>query len=279
MKHSNIGIKFLLVFSMSLLLFVLPIISLAETQTCFVNPNGGMYYHARRDCERIAEKYWPDMVEIPMFQLGEEQYAALTQCTKCYGISQLSAENEDRYHAYYKSPYDTANDTFIQIEGRYSVGDSLKPGIYTAWSADNCDGDLLIFDSTGQIIHTYPIQGEASYTFYLGEGMEVSIPANCSLRNLQRNVGFQQVNHKTTIAQSRYITMLEIPGRVYCLTNIKGKEGFCKISSIESEIGGKPAKQISVSDDEIVTISLQGYYDTFVEFVNCVVWFEEDGNG
>ncbi|MEG0125426.1 MAG: hypothetical protein RR816_05025 [Clostridia bacterium] len=275
MKHCKIT---MLVAAAFLVLFM-PIVSLANTQTCFVNPNGGLYYHARRDCERIAEKYWPDMIEIYVSKLSEDQYATLTQCTGCYGTVQPSLANDDPYHAYYQSPYDTADDVFINAEGNARVGGSLKPGIYTAWSDTNCSGSLLITDALGQAIHTYTMQGAASYTFYLGEGMAVSLPAYCSLRKLQRNVGFQQANQKNTIVQSRYITMLEIPGREYFVTNIDGEKGFCRISSIESEISGEPVKQFSVSEGEVISINLQGNYDTFVEFVHCIVWFEDAGNG
>lgn len=265
--------------AMVLLFFSIPFVSLAKTQTCFVNPNGGLYYHSRRNCERIAEKYWPDMIEISMSQLSEDQYVTLTQCTGCYGAVRPSLANDDPYHTYYKSPYDTAEDIFINAEGTYRVGDTLMPGIYTAWADVNCNGVLLITDALGQVIHTYTIQGAASYTFYLDEGMEVSLPVNISLRKLQRNVGFQQANQRYTIIQSRYITMLEIPGREYYVTNINGKKGFCEISSIESEISCEPAKQFSISDGEVISINLQGNYDAFVEFVNCIVWFEDAGNG
>lgn len=34
-----------------------------------------------------------------------------------------------------------------------------------------------------------------------------------------------------------------------------------------------------LSDGEVIHLDLQNHFDTLVEFVNCVVWWDENGEG
>lgn len=253
--------------------------ALAESPSCYVNPDGGSYYHARPDCARIAEKYWPDMVELPVSQLTEDAYSHLQPCSGCYGSDEKPFWGDNRYYFHYVSPYDTADDVPLQSTGVYQAGDTLRPGIYTAWADAACHGTLTVCRADGEPLYSYPLEGAGPYTFYLGNDMLLSVPEHCTVKKLQFNMLFQAAQQKTEIERARYITMLEVPGREYRVTNIPGKQAYCMISSIEAEIGQEPPLCQTIADGEIISINLQDRYDTFVEFVNCIVWFEDGGNG
>ena len=84
---------------------------------------------------------------------------------------------------------------------------------------------------------------------------------------------------KTKIPHGRYVTMLEIPGFKYCVQGIPGETSYYVISTIRGEIGVEPLEVVAIPTGRIVDLNLQGSYDVFVEFVNCVVWPSEQGEG
>lgn len=51
---------------------------------CFVNPDGGRYYHAIANCSAIDSKYWSGMIRISEGELTSEKYASLLKCEICF---------------------------------------------------------------------------------------------------------------------------------------------------------------------------------------------------
>ncbi len=250
----------------------------AESPSCYINPDGGSCYHAQPNCPTIAEKYWPGMAELAISQLTADAYSHLTPCNICYQSASLPSWGEGRYRFHYQSPYDTADDVQLPA-GTYRAGEGLLPGLYTALPDADCDGALTIGRTDGATLYSYSLKDAGPYTFYLGEDMFLSIPEHCTVRKLQFNMLFQTAQQKTEIERARFITMLEVPGREYRVTNIPGTQASCTISSIVAEMGLEQPQYHAIADGETLSINLQDRYDTFVEFVNCIVWFEDEGNG
>jgi hypothetical protein len=264
------------------ILMLVPYSSLGEATAYYFNPDGGKYYHVRRDCEMVNEKYRGIMLEIKPEQLAEESYNHLKPCPVCFPDKTLSpvVTYENPYVMYYRSPYNTAeDDVMISTAGTYRAGEKLKAGIYTAEADIQCSGTLIIETADKQPLYSYPLQGETSYTFYLGENMYISLPEHCILHKMVQDPQFQDPNEKVSIRQHRYMTMAEIPGNNYFVTNLKGEKGYFVVSSIQAETGEEEPARVDISSGAIVQLKLGQHYDVFVEFVNCVVWPCEAGEG
>ena len=83
----------------------------------------------------------------------------------------------------------------------------------------------------------------------------------------------------TSISQRRFITLFDLPMFVYAVTNIPGKSGYVAVSSIASAQGETEPSYTFLSDGEVIHLDLQNHFDTLVEFVNCVVWWDENSEG
>ncbi len=259
---------------------LVPCLALGEAATYYVNPNGGKYYHARKSCETIDEKYWGSMLEITLEQLSKEPYSSLKPCPMCIVQHAPMVTPVNRYVMYYTSPYDTAQDGLMIITaGTYRVGEELKSGIYTAEADIQCSGTLIIKTADKQPLYSYQLQGETSYTFYLGENMYVSLPEHCDLHKVVEDQQFQDPNEKVSIRQRRYLTMAEIPGNNYFVTNLQGENGYFVVSTIQAETGEEEPVRVDVLNNDIVQLNLRQQDNVFVEFVNCIVWPSEAGEG
>lgn len=250
-----------------------------EGKTYFVNPEGGRYYHSVRECKTVRASYHEGMIAITETQLEETQYEHLTKCNICLKDEATGSIQPGVTKFYYRSVYDTGDEGVQYTTGTYHSGVSIMPGIYTANSDFQCDGELILIGPEEQPLHSYRLQGEVSITFYLGDGASVSVPEHCVLQKVEYNPGFQKAYQRTTISHARYVTMLEMPGFKYCVQGIPGKTSYYVISTIQSEIGNEPISVVEIPAGGIVDLNLQGAYDVFVEFVNCVVWPSEQGEG
>lgn len=257
-------------------------VALGEGEKYYYNPQGGAYYHERKDCPTIHEKYWSNMQEITSAERAEGSFQSLKRCPKCFSDGEQMAPlvtPENPYSMHFRSEYDTADDVMINTAGTYRAGESLKAGIYTAQADGQCQGDVSIETPDKKALYRYPLQGEASYTFYLGEGMYVGLPEHCRLLKLAFDPQFQNDQEKVSIRQSRYMTMVGIPGRNYVVTNLQGENGYFVVSSMEAEQGKEQPVRVDVSNGTTVQLNLRDQYDVFVEFVNCVVWPSEESEG
>lgn len=250
----------------------------AESPIYYVNPDGGKSFHCVRECKTIRSKYHAGMIEITEDQLVEEPYMQLEQCNICFKNKVERIPNAATKF-YYHSVYDTGELNTQYTEGSYYSGISITPGIYTASSDYQCAGTITILNQEMQQLAAHKLTGECSVTFYLGDGMSVVIPENCILQKVAYNPGFQKAFQRTTIRYGRYLTMLEIPGAKYCVESIAGEAGYYILSTIQSEIGNEPVTVVEILPGETVELNLQGAYDVFVEFVNCIVWPSEQGEG
>ncbi len=48
----------------------------------YYNPDGGNYYHAKSNCSKVAERYWP-LTEFNYADLNTQQFKNLIRCTVC----------------------------------------------------------------------------------------------------------------------------------------------------------------------------------------------------
>lgn len=51
---------------------------------CYINPNGGSYYHAVRNCRSMREEYHKDLIELPLNQMQTADNQQYRACPKCY---------------------------------------------------------------------------------------------------------------------------------------------------------------------------------------------------
>lgn len=250
-----------------------------EGQLFYYNPNGGRYLHCEKECKTIRSMYHSEMIELTEEELADEQYAQLQKCNICFKDGLANGIPSGTTKFYYRSVYDTGDDNAQYTAGNYHAGISIMPGIYTAKSDSLCDGALMIFSKDTKQLASYEFKGESSVTFYLGNEMSVAVPENCILHKVVYSPGFQKAHQRTTVRYGRYITMLEIPGAKYCVESIPGESGYYVLSTIQGEIGNEPMTVVEVPEGETVELNLQGAYDVFVEFVNCIVWPSEQGEG
>lgn len=57
----------------------------ADGTVYYVNPDGGKYYHAKRECVTVREEYRAGMIEVTEEQLGQPPHDQLTVCNLCFG--------------------------------------------------------------------------------------------------------------------------------------------------------------------------------------------------
>lgn len=245
----------------------------AEGQVYYVNPEGGSYYHTQRECVTVREEYRAGMVEVREEQLSQA-YVHLKPCNICLQEKTQVDIPRGTMSFHYQSPYDTAENGALYAAGLYPAG-SIPPGIYTADALDGCSGELHILGGDGQPQTVYALTGETSLSFYLGDGMGVEISEGCTVRKLAYAARLQTVDEQLTIPHARYMAMTEIPGRQYAVKAIEGTEGDCVVTDITGEV----LQRLKLSGEEIAELDLENLYDVFVEFVNCVVWATEAGEG
>ena len=199
----------------------------------------------------------------------------------CASLCPAAAEEEGSpYSVQNKSVYDTASsDTVIDVPGTYSVGETLNAGIYTIFSDEACNGRVQVACAEDEALREYDLVGETSYTLYLAEGNTITLPDHCRMQRVSYQPEFQTPFEKVSISQRRFITLFELPMFVYAVTNIPGKNGYVAVSSIASAQGETEPSYTFLSDGEVIHLDLQNHFDTLVEFVNCVVWWDENSEG
>ena len=199
----------------------------------------------------------------------------------CTSLCPAAAEEEGSpYSVQNKSVYDTASsDTIIDVPGTYSVGETLNAGIYTIFSDEACNGRVQVACAEDEALREYDLVGETSYTLYLAEGNTITLPDHCRMQRVSYQPEFQTPFEKVTISHRRLITLFELPMFVYAVTSIPGKNGYVAVSSIASAQGETEPSYTCLNDGEVIHLDLQNHFDTLVEFVNCVVWWDENSEG
>ena len=206
--------------------------------------------------------------------------ASLLACPLCGAMAEDAAPEAGRTSFHYYSAYDTATpELLLEKAGAYRAGDDFAAGIYTAVPDADCDGELVIAAADGSELHRYDLRGASGYSFYLAEGMRVTLPEHCALRALRYELLFQDQTATETFANARFFVMMELPGFVYNVTALPGEEAYCVLSPIAAELGQETPSRVEVPAGETVRLVLQEQYDVFVEFHNCVVTPAEVGVG
>ena len=268
--------------------------ALAEDTVCYVNPDGGQFYHADPQCPSMSERYWDSLIALTPAQLAEPPYGALSACPFCV------AEPVQPGAMAWISSFDTALDVRIDAPGTYLADSAradapLTAGLYTVTTDSQCDGLLTTALGDGTAVHAFTLHGEASYSFYLADGMLVTLPEHAVLTPIAKTDSFPERPERETIRQARRMPFYEMQRYVYAASAIDGQEACIVISSLDAEMGLEAPTVIPIPAGETVIFDtdMNGVNDPmpqkyfadpaneayFIEFINCVVWPVDMGNG
>lgn len=264
----------------------------AEDTVYYVNPDGGQFYHSEKQCPSISEAYWPRMATVTPDDLIGAPYSELSPCPFCVTPP---AVGERPQISPWITRFDTASGIRIDQPGVYRTGGDLTPGLYTVTTDDQCDGLLITALNGGETVHEFSIRGEASYSFYLWDGMSVTLPGHAVLTPIVKRDAASYPPQTETILQGRRMLFYEMHPYVYEARAIEGEEGAIIFSRITEEGEQGHPTVIPLPAGAAVTFDtyLDGFNDPmplryfaapgnlayFVEFVNCVVTPVDPGNG
>lgn len=274
---------------LALCLALMPVLGAAEETVYYVNPNGGQFYHSQAQCPSMNESYWSQLLTMTQDRLSQTSYTACPFCVT------PPAEGVRPHISPWIAGFDTASDIRMNAAGLYRTGTDLTAGIYTAVTDDQCDGLLITALNDGTVIHEFPIHGEASYSFYLKDGMSVTLPEHAVLTPIVKRNEFSPEPETETIRQGRRMLIYEMQPFVYAAKAIEGEEGCIILCSLDAEFGSSDPVIIPLPAGATVTFDtvMNGindpmpirYFDDpynyayFIEFINCVVWPEDMNNG
>lgn len=254
----------------------------AEDAECvYYNHDGGEYYHARPDCERIGQGYWNAMTKIAAEDLSDEAFAGLKRCAWCFGETQQPDVPEGKTSWHYESPFDTGSDVEITQAGKYVAGVDLNPGVYTAFGGEGACDLLCLRDEHNQGYGTFMMGPGNSCSLYLGEKHSVELPEGCILRRVQYGPELQTMDRVEVVSRAFYV-MYECPGRTYFVSPVEGSDTSCVwVTRINPELGHEElvAEHLYLQPGETVTIDLRQGYDHFLQLQDCVIWPAEEGEG
>lgn len=249
----------------------------------YVNPDGGRFYHSDDQCPSMSSKYWGNLVTVTEDMLLREPYEGLAPCNFCVG---LPAEDED-FSDPWISRFDTAKDVYLTDPGVYVAGIDIAPGLYTVRTTDQTQHNVVTALIDGTVVNTFGLHEEASYSFYLWDGMSVTLPEHAVLTPIVKRSESQAVPEQETIRLARRMLYYEVPTGVYAAEAIDGQEGFIIFSPIMADAAQDEPTVFSLAGGETIVFDtcLDGTNDPmpiqyfaspsgkayFVEFINCVV--------
>lgn len=266
-----------------------PLLADAEEIIYYVNPNGGQFYHVQSQCPSMSESYWDHLLSMTLDDLSQSSYSPCPFCAA------PPTEGERAHISPWISRFDTASDIRMDTPGTYRTNDDLSTGLYTVVTDAQCDGLLITAMGDSTIVHEFPIRGEASYSFYLKDGMSVTLPEHAVLTPIVKRSEFPTEPETETIRQGRRMLLYEMQPFVYAAKAIDGEEGRITLCSLDAEGGTSdpivlplPAGATITFDTEMDGINDPmpiRYFDDpynyayFIEFINCIVWPVDMNNG
>ena len=247
----------------------------------YYNPDGGQYYHAKPECETMSSEYYSLMQPISEDKLASEPYSALKRCVHCFGrVEWFKKPEESTMEFHYESNYATAPEGFqLAGAGEYTAGVDFPAGIYTVHGDGLSPGDIHIHTWDGHLLRTFAVSGRETASFYLADGMKLSLADGLSMQSMTFTARFQSVMEVTDITSARYFMLLECPGREYCVQSKPGEAGSLVLYTMDAEMGKAEPQYFSLPEDEPIIIDLSGMYNHFVELHNCLIWYTEEGVG
>ena len=260
-----------------------PVCTAPDIYYC-VDQEGGQFYHRDRDCSALEGQCW----WVSEGRLSQEPYAGLTACPVC---GNLPAE---AFSDPWISRFDTASNVELTGPGVYQAGVDIKPGLYTVRTTEQTQHNVVTALIDGTVVNTFGLHEEASYSFFLWDGMTVSLPDHAVLTPIVKRSPGQQPSAQETIRLARRMLYYEVPEGVYTARAIDGQEGFLIFSPLFADAGQDQSTVFSLVGDTTITFDtcLDGVNDPmplryfaspshrayFVEFINCDVRFVGSGS-
>ena len=159
----------------------------------------------------------------------------------------------------------------IREAGVYTAGKNLAAGLYIVQNEGLTAADVSIIGRDGETRHSWSLANDAHYTIWLDEGEHVEIGVGILLRSMTTQWLFQE-GTRATVAQSRFSTQMQIPGRAYTLIGRDYTSCVC-ITNLED---GSTARYPLERGQEL-TLNTRDMHDEewLIEMVNVDVCWEQ----
>lgn len=252
----------------------------------YVNPNGGQFYHDDQQCPSMSSKYWDQLVTVAAAELSQGAYSDLNPCPFCVRVS-AQQEPDPSFSDPWISRLDTAENIYLADPGVYTANVDIAQGLYTVRTTSRASGNITTSFSDGSVVNTFVPEEGASYSFYLHDGMSVTLPEHAILTPIVKRDPDQRSLVQETIRHARRMLYYEVPDGVYTAQAIDGQEGSIIFSPVMADAGLDDPTVFALAAGETIVFDtcLDGmndpmpkrYFATpdhkayFVEFVNCVI--------
>lgn len=258
--------------------------ALAEEDVYYVNPNGGQFYHEEQRCPTMSSRYWDQLVALTAAEWAQSPYSGLTACPFCVT---LPVEADEALSDPWIAQYDTAENIYLPGPGVYVANVDIAPGLYTVRMTAGVTGNVVTALDNGEVVNTFAPDEGATYSFYLYDGMILTLPEHAILTPIAKPDETRQPLAEETIRHGRRMLYYEVPDGVYAAQAIDGQEGYIIFAPVQADAGlDEPTRfTLSAGDTVIFDTCMDGVNDPmpqkyfadpnskayFVEFVNCVV--------
>lgn len=257
----------------------------------YVNPDGGQFYHAEQQCSSMSSKYWDQLVTVTKSELSQASYSSLNPCPFCVK-GPVNQEPDPAFPDPWISRLDTAENIYLAEPGVYVANVDIAQGLYTVRMTDRTAGNVTTSFSDGTIANVFVPADGATYSFYLHDGMILTLPEYAILTPIVKRDPAQQPQRET-IRHGRRMLYYEVPDGVYEARAIDGQEGALIFSPVMTDAGLDNPTVFTLAPGETIVFDtcMDGindpmpirYFATpdhkafFVEFVNCVIQPIESG--
>lgn len=256
----------------------------AEETVYYVNPNGGQFYHEEPQCPTMSNKYWDQLVTVTASELSQAPYNKLGRCSYCV---KLPVNIDESAADPWIAQFDTAKNIYLPGPGVYTANVDIAQGLYTVQMTAGITESVVTAFDDGEVAHVFTPEEGASYSFYLHDGMILTLPEHAILTPIAKLDETQTPPAEETIRHGRRMLYYEFRDGVYVAEAIDGLEGTVIFASIRMDAGLSDPIAFSLAPGDSITFDtvMDGVNDPmsqkyfadpnnkafFIEFINCVV--------